>query len=96
MRVFAQAVLRQTKVRYGQASMVPASAIVCQDPAQANSTVAQQFRGRCVSLPTIGGSRDRGVWHTNFGINYGSISFGQLSGYIVFCILLIGGASPPI
>ena len=31
-----------------------------------------------------------------FGINYGSISFDQLSGYIVFCILLIGGASPPI
>ena len=31
-----------------------------------------------------------------FGINYGSISFGQVSGYIVFCILLIGGASPPI
>ena len=31
----------------------------------------------------------------SFGINYGSISFGQLSGYIVFCILLIGGASPP-
>ena len=49
-----------------------------------------------VSIPTIGGSRDRGVWHTNFGINYGSISFGQLSGYIVFCILLIGGASPPV
>ena len=30
-----------------------------------------------------------------FGINYGSISIGQLSGYIAFCILLIGGASPP-
>ena len=31
-----------------------------------------------------------------FGINYGSVSFGQLSGYIVFCILLIVGASPPV
>ena len=37
-----------------------------------------------------------GVGTPIFGINYGSISFGQLSGYIVFCILLIGGASPPI
>ena len=52
--------------------------------------------GPFCSSSTIGGSRDRGVWHINFGINYGSISFGQLSGYIVFCILLIGGASPPI
>ena len=32
----------------------------------------------------------------SFGINYGSVSFGQLSGYIVFCILLIWGASPPV
>ena len=48
------------------------------------------------SLPTIGGSRDRGVWHTNFGINYGSISFGQLSGYIVFCTVPIWGAKPPL
>ena len=32
----------------------------------------------------------------SFGIMYGSISFGQLSGYIVLCIFLIGGASPPI
>ena len=31
----------------------------------------------------------------SFGISYGSISFGQLSGYIVFCILLIGVASTP-
>ena len=31
----------------------------------------------------------------SFGINYGSISFGQLSGCIVFCILLIGGLRPP-
>ena len=30
----------------------------------------------------------------SFGINYGSISFGQLSDYIVFCILRIGVASP--
>ena len=37
-----------------------------------------------------------GVGPPSFGINYGSISFGQLSGYIVFCILRIGGASPPI
>ena len=37
-----------------------------------------------------------GVGPTNFGISYGSISFDQLSGYIVFCILLIGGASPPV
>ena len=44
---------------------------------------------RLGSLPTIGGSRDRGVWHTNFGMNYGSIFLDQLSGYIVFCILLI-------
>ena len=29
------------------------------------------------------------------GKNYGSISFGQVSGYIAFCILLMGGASPP-
>ena len=50
-----------------------------------------------ITVPTIGCSRARGVWHTNFGINYGSISVGQLSGYIVFCILLIGGAKlrPP-
>ena len=26
---------------------------------------------------------------------YGSISFDQLSGYIVFCILLMGGLRPP-
>ena len=32
----------------------------------------------------------------SFGRNYGSISFGQLSGYIVFCILLIKGASPQV
>ena len=31
----------------------------------------------------------------SYGKNYGSISFGQLSGYIVFCILLIGGLRPP-
>ena len=31
----------------------------------------------------------------SFGINCGSISFGQLSGYIVFCILLTWGASHP-
>ena len=48
-----------------------------------------------VSSPTIGGSRDKGVWHTNFGINYGSISFGQLSGYIVFCTVPLRGAKPP-
>ena len=43
------------------------------------------------------GGQVQGGWvgPTSFGINYGSISFGQLSGYIVFCILLIGGASPP-
>ena len=32
----------------------------------------------------------------NFCLFFGSISFGQLSGYIVCCILLIGGASPPL
>ena len=46
------------------------------------------------SLKYQGGSGNRGVWKSRFGINHGSISFGQLSGYIVFCILLIGGASP--
>ena len=49
-----------------------------------------------LSVPTIGGSRDRGVWHTYFGINYGSISFGQLSGYIVFCTVPIRRAKPPL
>ena len=48
------------------------------------------------SVLAKGGSGDKGVLHTNFGINYHSISFGQLSGYIVFCILLIGGASPHV
>ena len=34
--------------------------------------------------------------HTSFGINYGSISFGQLSGYIVFCsVPLLGGEALP-
>ena len=65
-----------------------------------NGEISQEefisFISHSGSLPTIGGVLDRGVWHTNFGINYGSISFGQLSGYIVFCILLIEGASPPI
>ena len=45
------------------------------------------------SVQGRGGAKAGGA---NFGINYGSISFGQLSGYIVFCIGLIGGASPPI
>ena len=36
-----------------------------------------------------------GVVTPSLGINYGSISFSQLSGHIVFCILLIGVASPP-
>ena len=31
----------------------------------------------------------------SFGINYGSISFGQLSAYIVLCILLMDGLRPP-
>ena len=30
----------------------------------------------------------------SFGINYGSLSFGQLSGHIVFCILLMRGLRP--
>ena len=32
---------------------------------------------------------------TSFGINYGSISCGQLSGYIVFCTVPIWWAKPP-
>ena len=32
---------------------------------------------------------------TSFGIIYGSISFAQLSGYIVFCTVPIWGANPP-
>ena len=49
-------------------------------------------------LPVLakGGSRDRGGWHINFGINYDSISFGQLSGYIVFCTVPIRGAKHPL
>ena len=36
-----------------------------------------------------------GVGTPSFCIKYGSISFGQLSDYIVFCILLIGGGFAP-
>ena len=42
------------------------------------------------------GQEQNGVDPPSFGISYGSISFGKISGYIVFCILLIGGASPPV
>ena len=31
----------------------------------------------------------------SFGMDYGSISFGQLPGYIVVCILLVGGGEAP-
>ena len=43
----------------------------------------------------LGGLWTGGSGTPSFGINYGSISFGQLSGYIVFCILLIGGGFAP-
>ena len=42
------------------------------------------------------GSETGRVGPLSFGINYGSISFGQLSGYIVFCTVPILGAKPPL
>ena len=41
----------------------------------------------------MGGSEQGGVGLPDFGMNYGSIFSGQLSGYVVFCNLLIGGAT---
>ena len=37
-----------------------------------------------------------GVGPPSFGINYATISFGQLSGYIVFCTVPIWEAKPPL
>lgn len=53
VRVSAQVALRNSsveKIRDGQANMAVASATVCQDPNQDTSTVAHQFRRKCVPM----------------------------------------------
>ena len=61
-----------------------------------NNFYKKLFSRRNIRLLKEVGPRTGRVGPPSFGISYGSISFSQLSGYIVFCILLIRGASPSI
>ena len=66
----------------------PSSSYFCTNAPISGRSTSIRFSDR--------GGQVQGGWvgPNSFGINYGSISCGQLSGYFVFCLLLIGGASP--
>ena len=59
-----------------------------------DGTSEPTFVGANIQSPGKGGLETGGSGPPSFGINHGSISFGQLSGYIVFCTLPIRGAKP--